>query len=359
MSRRALLSVALACSAAGALAACSAHHEASPRASAPALASVRVGVERGAAEQRFDGIVQAVDRATLTAQTAGRVTAVYRHVDDSVPAGALLMRLHATIQRAGLGQARAALRAAAARATEVQTRYRRIRHLYDQQVVPKADLDQVTAARDAAVAELNSARAAVASAAQGVDYTEIRAPYAGVITRRLVQVGEAVAPGTPLLGIASLDALRVELNIPQSLAKTVRRIGRATIYLGRQTIRATQVTVFPEASPQSNTFTVHLELPAGLKGLYPGMVVRVAFDTGEQAQMLVPQSALVRRSGVTAVYLVQPDGQTLLQQVRLGEPVGTQVEVLAGLEPGEQVALDPLEAMRRLAPFPVITGSAQ
>ena len=89
------------------------------------------------------------------------------------------------------------------------------------------------------------------------------------------------------------------------------------------------------------------------------MVVRVAFDTGEQAQMLVPQSAVVRRSGVTAVYLVQPDGQTLLQQVRLGEPVGTQVEVLAGLEPGEQVALDPLEAMRRLAPFPVITGSAQ
>ncbi|MGC8517710.1 MAG: efflux RND transporter periplasmic adaptor subunit [Steroidobacteraceae bacterium] len=359
MSRRAVLSAALACTAAGALAACSSHHQAHPRASAPALAAVRVGFERGAAEQRFDGIVQAVDRATLTAQTAGRVIAVYHHVDDSVPAGALLMRLHATIQRAGLGQARAALRAAAARATEVQRRYRRIRQLYDQQVVPKADLDQVTAARDAAVAELNSARAAVASATQGVDYTEIRAPYAGVITRRMVQVGEAVAPGTALLGLASLHALRVVVSIPQSLTARVRRMGAATIYLGRQPIRASHVTVFPEASPRSNTFTVHLGLPAGLKGLFPGMVVRVGFDTGERAQILVPQSAVVRRSAVTSVYLVQPDGQTLLQQVRLGEPVGAQVEVLAGLEPGEQVALNPLAAMRRLAPFPVITGSAQ
>ena len=359
MSRRVIPAVVLACAAAGALVACGAHHPAPPKANVAPLASVRVSLERGAAEERFDGTLQAVDRATLTAQTAARVAAVYRHIDDSVAAGTLLMRLHATIQRAGLGQARAALRAAQARATEVQKRYRRIRHLYDQQVVPKADLDQVTAERDAALAALNSARAALASAAEGVDYTEIRAPYAGVITRRMVQVGEAVAPGTPLLGIASLRALRVVVSIPQSLADTVRRLGKATIYLGGRAIPAAHVTVFPEASPQSNTFTVHLELPADLKGLYPGMVVSVGFDTGEQAQILVPQRSIVRRSMVTAVYLVQPDGETLLQQVRLGEPVGQQVEVLAGLEPGERVALDPLEAMRRLAPFPVLTGSAQ
>lgn len=359
MSRQTVLCVAFACCTIGALSGCSAHHQAKRRASAPALAAVQVGFETGVAEQRFEGIVQAVDRATVTAQTTGRVTAVYHHVDDSVPAGALLVRVHARIQRAGLAQARAALRAAEARATEVQTRYRRIRHLYVQQVVPKADLDQATAARDAAVAELNSARAAVASAAQGVDYTEIRAPYAGVITRRLVQVGEAVAPGTPLLGIASLQALRVVLSIPQSLVDTVRRIGRATIYLRGQRLRAVDVTVFPEAAPQSNTFTVHLGLPSGLPGLYPGMVVRVGFDIGERARILVPQSAIVRRSAVTAVYLVQPDGQTLLQQVRLGEPLGERVEVLAGLQPGERVALDPLQAMRRLAPFTVITGSAQ
>ena len=359
MNRRGLLALAAACAAAGALAACSAKHAPRPRSSAAPLASVRVEFERTAAEQRFDGLVQAVDRATLTAQTAGRVAAIYHHVDDFVPAGALLMRLRATIQRADLGQARAALRAAQARATEAQKRYRRIRAMYEQQVVPKADLDSVTAARDAAVAALNSARAAVTSATEGVDYTEIRAPYAGVLTGRLVQVGEAVAPGTPLLGFASLRSLRVVVSIPESLANTVRRVGRASISFDDRIIPAAHVTVFPVASPQSNTFKVHLAMPGPVPGLYPGMVVRAVFDTGEHAQLIVPQRSIVRRSEVTAVYLVQPNGQTLLQQVRLGEPVGERIEVLSGLTPGERVALDPIAAMRRLEPFPVLTGSAQ
>ena len=359
MNGRGLHAVVLACAASGALAACSAHRAPQPSARAPPLASVRVRFERAPLRWRFDGIVQAVNRATLTAQTAGRVAAIYHHVGDAVSAGTLLMRLHATIQRAGLGQARAALRAAQARATEAEARYRRIRAMYDQQVVPKADLDQVTAARDAALADLHSARAAVASASEGVDYTEIRAPYAGVVTRRLVQVGEAVAPGAPLLGIASLQSLRVVASIPESLANTVRALGKAAIEVHGQSINAAHVTVFPVASAQSNTFRVHLALPANLHGLSPGMLVRVAFDTGERAQLLVPQRSVVHRSAVTAVYLVESNGETLLQQVRLGEPVGDQVEVLAGLTPGERVALDPLAAMRRLAPFPVLTGSAQ
>ncbi len=359
MSRHVLFAAVAACAVAVGLAGCSARHAPQPHSSAKPLASVRVEFERTAAEQRFDGVVQAVDRATLTAQTAGRVAAIYHHVDDFVPAGALLMRLRATIQRADLGQARAALRAARARATEAQTRYRRIHAMYDQQVVPKADLDRVTAARDAAVAALNSARAAVASATEGVDYTAIRAPYAGVLTERTVQVGEAVAPGTPLLGFASLQALRVVVSIPESLANTVRRVGKATISFEHRTIPAARVTVFPVASPRSNTFKVHVAVPGRVPGLYPGMVVRVAFDTGEHAQLLVPRQSVVRRSEVTAVYLVQPNGETLLQQVRLGEPVGKRIEVLSGLTPGERVALDPLAAMRRLAPFPVLTGSAQ
>ena len=359
MSRRGVFLAAVACAAAGGLAGCGAHRAPQPHSGAPPLASVRVEFEQAAAQWRFDGIVQAVDRATLTAQTAGRVAAIYHHVDDFVPAGALLMRLHATIQRANLGQARAALHAAQARATEAETRYGRIRDMYAQQVVPKADLDRVTAERDAAEAALNSARAAVAGAAEGVDYTEVRAPYAGVITRRRVQVGEAVAPGTPLLGIASLQSLRVVASIPESLANTVRRVGEATIYFNGQAIRAARVTVFPEASAGSNTFRVHLALADPVAGMSPGMVVPVAFDTGERRQLLVPERAIVRRSAVTAVYVVQPNGNALLQQVRLGEPRGDRIEVLSGLTPGERVALDPLAAMRRLEPFPVLTGSAQ
>ena len=89
------------------------------------------------------------------------------------------------------------------------------------------------------------------------------------------------------------------------------------------------------------------------------MVVRVRFPTGRRTELLVPASVIVRRSAVTAVYLVQANGETLLQQVRLGRRVGGQVAVLSGLTAGERVALDPLAAMRRLEPFPVLTGSAR
>lgn len=345
--------------AAGALAGCGTRHAPPPAKSETPLASVLVKPERTTAERSFDGVVQAVNRVTIAAQTSGRVAAVYHDVDDIVPAGALLMRLRSTVQRADLHQARAALRAAEARAREAKTRYRRIRDMYDKRVVPKADLDRVTADRDAAVAALNSARAAVTSAAEGVTYTQIRAPYAGVVVERLVEVGQAVAPGTPLVRVASLEDLRVVVSIPQSLAATVRRVGKGTVYVRGVAVAARRVTVFPAAAAGSNTFRVRLELPAGIRGLYPGMVVHAAFTTGVRPQLLVPLDAVVRRSEVTAVYLVQPNGNVLMQQVRLGERLGNRVEVLSGLVPGDRVAVDPLVAMQRLEPFPGVSGTAR
>jgi RND family efflux transporter MFP subunit len=345
--------------AAGVLAGCGARPAPPPpRAEAP-LASVLLAPQPIAAERLFDGVVQAVNRATMVAQTSGRVAAVYRDVDDVVPAGALLMRLRATMQRAALLKAQAALRAASARAREAQTRFRRILDMYDQRVVPKADFDRVRAERDAAVARMHAARAALESAAEGVDYTEIRAPYAAVILERLVQVGEAVAPGTPLVKVASLKDLRVVVSIPQSLAATVRRAGKAVVYVGGRRISALRVTVFPAASALSNTFRVRLALPAGIRGLYPGMLVRTAFLTGVHRRLLVPSGAVVRRSAVTAVYLVQPNGNVLMQQVRLGERRGNRIEVLSGLMAGDRVALDPLAAMQRLEPFPAMSGTVR
>ena len=110
------------------------------------------------------------------------------------------------------------------------------------------------------------------------------------------------------------------------------------------------MTLFPVASAPSNTFRAWLDLPPDIAGFYPGMFVKVGLSIGERQRLLVPASAIVRRSGVTAVYLVQPGGWTSLQQVRLGEPFGDRFEILSGLMPGDRVALDPLAAMARLGP---------
>ena len=301
-------------------------------------------------ERQLDGKIEAVNQGTVAAQTAGRVTEILYDVNDFVPAGAVIVRLRATEQRAGLQQAQAALREATVRETEAKQRFDRVATLYENKLVAKAALDEATANRDAAVAHLAAARAALRSAQEGVAYTEIRAPYAGVVTRRSVEVGETVAPGTPLMSGLSLQYLRVAVDVPQSIVERVRRIRKAAIYIDGRRIEASKLTIFPEAAAASNTFRARLELPENATDLYPGMFVKVAFVVGETQRLLVPSASLVERGEVTAVYVIDATGRASLRQIRLGRRVADRVEVLAGLAAGDRIATDPLAAMRHLAP---------
>ena len=313
-------------------------------AAAGGLATFQLAAESAPTERLLDGTVEAVNQATVSAQTAGRVAEINFDVNDRVPAGAVILRIRSTEQAAGLAQAQAAMNEAKAREAEAQTRYERINDMYQRRVVAKATLDEVSAARDAAVARLVAARAGLESAREGVSYTEIRAPYAGVVTQRHVQVGEAVAPGTPLMSGASLDALRVEVDVPQSVIAQARAVRKAAVYVDGRRIEATGVTLFPAAEPQSSTFRARIELPKDVEGLAPGMFVKVGLVLGEDDRLLVPRSAVVERSEMRAVYVVAPDGGVALRQVRLGHVRGDRVEILAGVVAGERVALDPAAA---------------
>lgn len=306
-----------------------------------ALTTMTLTAESADTERLLDGTVEAVNEATVSAQTAGRVDEVRFDVNDYVPAGAVIIRLRSTEQAASLSQAKAAFSEAEAREEEAQSRYKRISDMYERRVVAKATLDEASAARDAAVARLEAARAGLTAAREGVSYTEIRAPYSGVVTRKHVRVGEVVAPGSPLMTGASLDALRVVVEIPQSIAAQVRELRRAAVYVGDERIEATGVTLFPAAQPQTNTFRARIELPPDIPGLAPGMFVKVGLLTGAAQHLLVPRSAIVERSEMRAVYVVDADGRVALRQVRLGHPRGDRIEVLAGLVEGEVIALDP------------------
>jgi RND family efflux transporter MFP subunit len=308
------------------------------------LGTLVVAVESAPTERLLDGMVEAVNQSTVSSQTAGRIANIYFDVNDVVPAGALIVRIRSTEQLASLTQAEAALKEATAREAEAQIRYQRISDMYQRRVVAKATYDEASAARDAAVARLIAARAGLEAAREGVSYTEIRAPYAGVVTQKHVQVGESVAPGTLLMTGASLDALRVVAEVPQSIVEPVRASRKAAVYVGGRRIESAGLTVFPAAQPQTNTFRARIELPPGVQGLAPGMFVKVGFIVGDAERLLVPRAAVVERSEMRGVYVVAPDGRVSLRQVRLGHARGERVEILAGLAAGERVALDPVAA---------------
>jgi RND family efflux transporter MFP subunit len=295
-------------------------------------------------ERVWDGTIEAVNQATVSSQTSGRVAEIVYDVDDFVEAGAIIMRFTDTEQRAALASARAALQEALARFSEAESEYQRISAMFENGTVARARYDQAQANFNAAEARRESARSGVAAAEEQVEYTIVRAPYAGIVSERHVEVGEMVRPGEPLMSGLSLESLRVSVDVPQSMIEPIRQIGKARVYVGAEVFDGEDLTFFPVADPAANTFRVRVDLPEGAVTLYPGMFVKVGFIVGETERLLVPENALVHRSELTAVYVVAGE-QILLRQVRTGRHYGDQVEVLAGLADGERVALDPVRAV--------------
>lgn len=336
-----------------ALAACGRTAPPPAAATPPPLAALAVHAEPAHDEQAWDGVVEAVHEAVISAQTNARVTELPYDVNDAVHKGDVLVRFSDVEQRSARSAAQAQIAAAQATYTEAAASYQRLAAIYPQGFVAKAQLDAERARRDAAQAALQSARAQSSQIGQQLDYTVLRAPYDGIVTRRFVQVGEAVQAGPPtpqqLIALASLQDLRVSVQVPQSALAAIRRYHAAEVVLddGRR-VAAAKVTVFPYADPQTHSFGVRLELPGGDTGLYPGMTVKVAFASGEAKRLLLPLDALVQRGELVGVYVLGEHG-VALRQLRLGHRHGDRIEVLAGLDDGERIAADPAAAARWLA----------
>lgn len=295
-------------------------------------------------ERLLDGTVEAVNQATMSAQTSGRIAEVYFDVDDYVEPGSPIVRFTDVEQQSALQQATAALDEAVARQNQANEDFDRVSGLLDSGSASKREYDQALASRDAAGARVSAARSAVETAKQQVEYTLVRAPYAGIVTERHVQVGETVGVGQPLISGLSLENLRVVVDLPQQVAAEVRKHLTAYIVTGQGRVQAENLTIFPYAHSASNTFRVRLDLPAGQFDLYPGMFVKVAFVVGESQRLLIADSALIRRSEVTGVYVVDDQDRLRLRQVRVGGIYGDRAEILAGLRPGERIATDPVAA---------------
>jgi len=295
-------------------------------------------------ERLLDGTVEAVNQATMSAQTAGRVAEVFFDVDDYVQPGEPIVRFTDVEQQSALGQAQAALAEARARQNQADGEFRRVVGLFEAESASRREYDQALAARDAAKARVEAAGSSVDAAEQQLEYTLVRAPYAGIVTERHVETGEAVGVGQPLISGLSLEALRVVVDLPQQLAAKVREHRKAYVLTDEGRVEATRVTIFPYAHSASKTFRVRLELPDGQFSLYPGMFVKVAFVLGESRRLLVPTTALLRRSEVTGVYVVNDAQQVRMRQVRVGGTFSHRTEILAGLQEGERVAADPVAA---------------
>ena len=295
---------------------------------------------------QIDGVVEARQQATLSAEVAGKIEAVNFDVDDFVEEGQIVLRIRDREYRARQQQARAALDEANANLQDMQLEFRRNQDLRQQKLISQAVFDRARANLKAAEARKSSAEANLSRADEQLGYTVVRAPYSGVVVQRHVEPGEAVNPGQPIMTGYGLGQLRVKADVPQSLIGGLRKNRSARIVLiedGRS-IDVDEITIHPFADPQNHSFPVRLDLPELRDGLFPGMLVKVEIAIGNTERLLLPQQALVSRSEVNAVYVIDADGRLSFRQVRPGNRYGDRIEILAGIDVNETVALDPVRA---------------
>lgn len=296
-------------------------------------------------EQQFDGVLEAVRQSTVSAETSGRIEELPFDVDDYVPKGEVIVRFSNAEQQARLESARAGVDEARAQVRQTESEYRRMKQLLEQNTVSESAFERAESAYESSQARLESAQGQLALAEEQFERTVVRAPYAGVVTARHVEVGEAAQPGTPLMTGLSLEHLRAVVDVPQRHINPLREQREARVHMpDGASLEARNLDIFPYADEGTHTFRVRAELPEGQHGAYPGMLVKVSFTTGTEDVLLVPAEAVVRRSELTAVYVQGEDGSLSLRQIRAGRAYGNRVQVLAGIEAGELVVLDPTAA---------------
>jgi RND family efflux transporter MFP subunit len=299
---------------------------------------------------RLDGVVEAVNKTTVSAQISGQIEVILFDVDDYVEKDEVIIRLNDKQPASRLKQAKAELEEAGARLKEAEDEYQRVKGVYEKKAVSKKTLDAAEASMKAAQAKLKAAQAGLEQAQQQFDYTRVRAPYSGIVTERHIEVGEMAQPGRKLISGLSLEELRVNVDVPQSMINAVRESDDDFIETPQgKLIPITNKTVFPYAERSSHTFRVRLDLSGEDLSLFPGMFVKAGFTVGRQQVLAVPTDSIVRRSEMTAVYVRSSEGNISLRAIRMGRQLNNgNTIILAGLQQGEAVFVDPMAAGARL-----------
>lgn len=314
-------------------------------------------------------------RARVTTAVAARVMAYVREMrvqmGDSVQAGQTLVVLDArdtetgvrqaefarTEARSALPEVQNAIAAAQAQFDLAQATYNRMKDLFDKKSITnqefdeaaaklkmaRANLDMAQARREQVQAKIRQADEAVAQAGVMKSYSEITAPFAGVVTEKRAEPGTLAAPGVPLLTIEQAAAFRAEIPVEEAQLSRIRAGSKVQVDIEalNRTLDLAVTEIVPSVDAASRTITARVNLPGGLP-LKSGLFVRARFPFGQRQALLVPAAAVQEQGQLKRVF-VSESGQARARFVTIGARFGDKAEVLSGVSAGETV-VHPLPA---------------
>jgi multidrug efflux pump subunit AcrA (membrane-fusion protein) len=312
-----------------------------------------------AKQQQTEAQIIEAEAAVLTAQANRRsaLTHVYTAQEKLSEAEASLLAAQAELADAQLNQRRMArlypegavpevdLDTANTRVDVLQARIRQIEATIAQSASTiksaEAAVEEATASVEQAQARVTQAEATAREVTANLDYGVVRAPFAGVITKKQVEIGAIAGVNQPLVTLESRDRLRLSVAVPETLVDHVQLGQSVPVHIDalKREISGQVSQIIPAADPQAHNFTVKVALPA-TANLISGMFGRLQLETTDRTALVIPSNTLVERLGVSGVFKVV-DGRATFQTVTVHPINGDVVEVFAGVNEGDRLILNP------------------
>lgn len=280
------------------------------------------------------GIAEPIQSATLSTKLMGSVTAVAVREGERVRAGQVIATIDARDIAARRAQVTAGIAAAEAVERDAETQLARMRSLHADSAATRVQLEAAETGLARATAAAASARAGAAELDAVGAYARIRAPFAGTVTRRFVDVGAFVAPGAPVVTIE--DASRLRLRVTTTPA--AGRLARGTTV--RATIEGVPVEAVVEGVVPSAgaVYTVNAVVENADGALPSGGTATLRLPAGQRNGLLVPAAAIIAEGDLTGVRVVSGAGGEL-RWIRVGDAHGDMVEVLSGVRAGDRIVV--------------------
>src|SRR5262249_13534785 len=295
------------------------------------------------------GHAAAVNSTNLVARVQGFLQEIKYRDGDTVKQGATLFVIEPEPFRLKYDQAQAAQAAAEATQKQAEADYQRQVDLASRQIASKAQLDTATANRDAGLAKIRQAEVDTKTAKINLDYTEVKAPFDGIVTAPQVSIGELVGGTTPtqLATIVQIEPIYVNFNLSEQdvlhVRDEMRRRGltpqdlkKVPVEVGLQTDsgyphQGTLDYASPSLNQSTGTLAVRGILPNRDRVLLPGYFVRVRIPRQEEEALLVPEVALGSDQGGAYVLTVNKDSVVEQRKVEVGPTVGVLRVIESGL----------------------------
>lgn len=315
----------------------------------------------------YPGKTKSISKVTVTARITGFLEKMYFKEGEWVKKGTLLFLIEPEIYQAEYESAKAQLERAQAQFEKAEKDWKRVKASFEDRVVSEEERDKALSNYQSALAELRNAQARLKQAEINLKYTKVYATASGIVGERLVDVGNLVSPGTPLVSITEIDPLYVEFSFPD---RDLLKLEREVVKKGFSKFKGLKVELLLETGEtypktgyidfvdsfideKTSSVKARAVFPNPERKLLPGQFVRVVIKGLKREKVIVvPQKAVMQTPLGTTVYVVENE-KAISKIIKLGERSGEYFVVEEGLKPGDLVILDQLMKLRPEAPVKI------